>query len=264
MDSGHLQPADTKMSSSEILQFESPRAPLVGVPWRARLRAQCREFLLRSWTLHQMHRGIYSHEGALQLAAMLDGAEYAAEHMRGAYASSDRNEILLRGIDQAPHEGLFLEFGVWSGRAINLTAERVNTTVHGFERFEEPPTDWRHGYSRDHNHMGSRQVSLLPNVTRHAGRLEDTLPKFTATYDAPIAFLHINCYRDSSTKFILDHLASRLRVGTVIAFNKYFNFPGWRNHEYRAFQELVQDRSLRYRYLAYNTAEWNVAIQFTR
>jgi hypothetical protein len=253
-----------QMSPTEVLQFDSYHPPLVGAPWRARLRAQCREFLVRSWMLRQMHRGIYSHEGALQLAAMVDGAEYAAERMRGAHASSDRNEILLRGIDRASHEGLLLEFGVWNGRAINLTAERVNATVHGFESFEDPPADWLHGYARDHNHVGARRPSVLPNVMRHAGRLEETLPRFLAAHEAPIAFLHINCYRDASTKFILDHLASRLRVSTVIVFNRYFNFPGWQNHEYRAFQELVQKRSLRYRYLAYNTVEWNVAVQITR
>jgi hypothetical protein len=219
---------------------------------------------MRSWTLRQMHRGIYSHEGALQLAAMLDGAEYAAEHMRGAHATSDRNEILLRGVDHAPHEGLFLEFGVGNGRSINLTAERVNSTVHGFDSFEHAPRNPQPSHALGHLQRSGRHPAVLPNVMLHVGQIRETLPDFVAACDSPIAFLHIKCNHYSPTNFVFHHLGCRLRIGTVIVFNAYFNFPGWRNHGYRAFQELVQERALRYRYLAYNTAEWNAAVQIIR
>jgi hypothetical protein len=252
------------MSTSDILQVERTDPVLTGVPWRARLRAQCREFLLRSWTLRQMHKAVYSHEGALKLAAMLDGAEYAAEHMRNAHASSDRDEILLRGVDQAPHDGLFIEFGVWSGRTVNLIAERINATVHGFDAFEAPPKHWEPGYSRTLFHADGRRASVRPNVTLHLGVLRDTLPGFITKFEEPVALLHINCYLYSSTQLILHHLANHIRPGTVIVFGQYFNYPGWRNHAYRAFQEFVEERSLGYRYLSYNTVGWNVAVQINR
>jgi len=210
-----------------------------------------------------MHKGIYTHEGALRLAAVLDGAEYAAEHMRGALASSDKDEILLRGIDHAPHDGLFLEFGVWSGRTINLIAERVNTIVHGFDSFQGLPEDWQPGYHRGSFDTHGRVPYVRPNVMLHTGWFHETLPEFITKCDTSIAFLHIDCDLYSSTKTVLEYLGDRLRPGSVIVFDEYFNYPGWRNHEYRAFQELQQERSLQYRYLAYNTAEWNVAVQIT-
>jgi hypothetical protein len=43
--------------------------------------------------------------------------------------------------------------------------------------------------------------------------------------------------------------------------DEYFNYVGWRDHEFKAFQELVERRSLRYRYLAYNTHRENAAVQ---
>jgi hypothetical protein len=49
--------------------------------------------------------------------------------------------------------------------------------------------------------------------------------------------------------------------GTVILFDEYFNYPGWRDHEHRAFTELVEERCLKCRWLAYNTVEWNAAVQ---
>jgi predicted O-methyltransferase YrrM len=247
------------MSTSDILQVDHSDTPPVGVPWTARLRAHCREFLLHSWTLRQMHKAIYSHEGALQLAAFVDGAEYAAEHMRGAHASTDKNEVFLRGLDQAPQDGLFLEFGVGCGRTINLAAGHVNVTVHGFDRFEDQRKEWQPGVPPKR-----RRPSVRPNVTLHVGRFQDTLPGFAAANDASIAFLHANFRHYTSTEIIFQHLGDRLRPGTVIVFDRYFNFPGWRNHAYRSFQELVQERSLSYRYLAYNTVGTNVAAQITR
>ncbi len=56
-------------------------------------------------------------------------------------------------------------------------------------------------------------------------------------------------------------LADGFGPGTVILFDEHFNYPGWRDHEYKAFQEFVASRSLRCRYLAYNTSEWNVAVK---
>jgi hypothetical protein len=73
----------------------------------------------------------------------------------------------------------------------------------------------------------------------------------------------VDCDLYSSTKTIFDHLGERLRPGSVIVFDEYFNYVGWREHEYRAFQECVHARSLRYRYVAYNTREYNVAVQIT-
>jgi methyltransferase family protein len=249
------------MSSSDLLQIDKPDAPLLGVRRRTRLRAQLRELLLRSWILRQIHKGVYSHEGALKLGAMLDGAEYAAEHMRGAHASTDKDEILLRALEHAPHDGLFLEFGVWSGRTINLIAERVNATVHGFDSFQGLPEDWQPGYRRGSFHTNGRLPSVRPNVTLHVGWFHETLPSFIAEHCEPIAFLHVDCDLYSSTKTVFQYLADRLRPGSVIVFDEYFNYPGWRNHEYRAFQEVVEEHSLRYSYLGYNTVEWNVAVQ---
>ena len=43
-----------------------------------------------------------------------------------------------------PDQGLILEFGVWSGKTINMIADNVGQSrqVHGFDSFEGLPEDW--------------------------------------------------------------------------------------------------------------------------
>ena len=37
----------------------------------------------------------------------------------------------------------------------------------------------------------------------------------------------------------------------MIVFDEYFNYPNWRNHEYKAWQEFVSEAGLDYEYLAF-------------
>ena len=39
--------------------------------------------------------------------------------------------------------------------------------------------------------------------------------------------------------------------GTIILFDEYFNYPNWEKHEFKAFQELVAERRMKYTYLGY-------------
>jgi len=211
--------------------------------------------------LRLVRKEVFTHDGSRRLAALLEGAEYAARHMRDARRCTDKMEILMCGMEHSSPPGLFLEFGVWSGKTINRIAGCVNSTVHGFDSFEGLPEDWFGSYVKGSFHRKGSLPAVKPNVKLHVGWFNDTLPAFVAEHPEQIAFLHVDCDLYSSTKTIFDMLGDRIRPGTVIVFDEYFNYPGWRDHEYRAFQEFIQQRSLKYRYLAYNTSEWNVAVQ---
>jgi hypothetical protein len=104
---------------------------------------------------------------------------------------------------------------------------------------------------------------VRPNVILHKGWFDETLPDFVAENPGPVAFLHVDCDLYSSTKTIFQYVGDRIVPGTVIVFDEYFNYPGWREHEHKAFQELVQERNLKYRWLAYNSVEWNAALVIT-
>jgi hypothetical protein len=50
-------------------------------------------------------------------------------------------------------------------------------------------------------------------------------------------------------------------VGTVIVFDEYFNFPGWRNHEYRAWTEFVARTGTEFDYLGYTADNEQVVVR---
>jgi hypothetical protein len=207
---------------------------------------------------------IYDHASARRLVALAEGAEYAECHMRDALATPDKYVVLLQGLKLAPADGLVAEFGVWRGSTINVIAERVGerTTVHGFDSFEGLPEDWQGPFRKGLFHMQGQLPDVRANVELHPGWFHVTVPQFAAEHPGtPIGFLHVDCDLYSSTKTIFDNLGDRLRPGSIIVFDEYFNYPGWRQHEYKAFQELVAKHALRYRYVAYSTRDWNTAVQ---
>jgi hypothetical protein len=49
----------------------------------------------------------------------------------------------------------------------------------------------------------------------------------------------------------LSSLANNFEKGTIIIFDEYFGYTGWRHHEFKAWQELVKYKGLEYRYIGY-------------
>ena len=49
-------------------------------------------------------------------------------------------------------------------------------------------------------------------------------------------------------------------MGSIIVFNEYFNYPNWKQHEYKAFQEFVQQHDVQYEYLCWGQFEVLVRI----
>ena len=212
-----------------------------------------------------MSENVYNHEGAARLVAFAEGAAYAASNMKGAIACDFKDDVMMRTLDLAPPEGLVLEFGVWNGATVNMIADRVGSSrqVHGFDSFEGLPEDWFGEYVKGMFHTGGKLPNVRPNVKLHAGWFENTLPDFISKHRENIAFIHVDCDLYSSTKTIFDFLGDRLVPGSVILFDEYFNYPGWREHEYRAFHELIEERALKYRWVAYNRREYNAGVQIT-
>jgi predicted O-methyltransferase YrrM len=110
---------------------------------------------------------------------------------------------------------------------------------------------------------GGRLPRVEPNVKLIKGWFDQTLPRFAEQHPGPVAMLHIDCDLYSSTKCVLDILGDRIGPGAVLVFDEFFNYPGWEEHEYRAFTEFVQARRLSHEYLCYNGEHEQVAIRIT-
>ena len=93
----------------------------------------------------------------------------------------------------------------------------------------------------------------------HVGWFNHTLPRWSLT--GPVAFLHIDSDLYSSAQYVLDYLADQIVPGTVVVFDEYFNFPGWQQDEFRAWQEFVARKQLKYEYLGFVSGHQEVAVR---
>jgi hypothetical protein len=195
-----------------------------------------------------------------KLAAAIDSANYMNLRLARCERYPGALDLLDAGMKARSVEGMILEFGVFSGHTINHIASHAEETVYGFDSFEGLPEDWRPDFGQ-----GSFQVSELPetrsNVELVVGWFDDTLPQFAASHHGPVSLLHVDCDLYSSTKTIFHFLAKRIVSGTIIVFDEYFNYVGWRNHEYKAFQEFIVASGLSYRYLGVVPGNQQVAVQ---
>lgn len=192
--------------------------------------------------------------------AAIDSARYYSAEMLKAQCFSDDNSLRHFSISRKRSEGLVLEFGVASGRTTNQIARAVAPTkIYGFDGFTGLPEDWSPEFRCGAFKQALPRVE--PNVELVIGMFEETLPMFLERRDGQVvSFLHVDCDLYSSTKTIFEHLGTRIVSGTVIMFDEYFNYPGWRDHEYKAFQEFVTSRSLEYSYIGFNRYHQQVTV----
>ncbi len=169
-------------------------------------------------------------------------------------------QALETGIDAAVNDGLVLEFGVRFGTSIRQIAALATQDVHGFDSFEGIPEAWNREPKGAYSTKGF-VPSVQRNVTLHKGWFEETLPRFLEEHDSPVRFINIDCDIYSSTKTVLDLLATRIAPGTVIVFDEYLGNETWREDEFKAFQEAVRKHGWRYEYLCFSFMTKQVVVR---
>jgi hypothetical protein len=198
----------------------------------------------------------------LQLHAKRDSVAYVLERMANAIMFRDRWDLLEFALERAPAEGLLLEFGVADGASTRFLAARTPRVVHGFDSFEGLPEDWTGTAERRGKFTQAGRLPSVPaNARLHKGWFNETVPGFLAAEQGKVAFVHVDCDIYSSTKLVFDQIGGRLAAGAVIVFDEYFNYPGWRQHEWKAFQEWVAATGMRYEYIGFTQKNGHVAVQ---
>jgi predicted O-methyltransferase YrrM len=190
----------------------------------------------------------------LQMHARRESAAYVRKHMPSAMMFRGRWDLLDAALDEAPRDGLVLEFGVEKGASANFIARRLHergseSVVHAFDSFEGLPGEWSGTFERKGKFsLGGRLPSVLPNVRLHKGWFEETLPLFMRDHPGNLSLVHIDCDIYSSTREVLGSLRGRIQPGTVIVFDEYFNYHNWQRHEFMAWREFVEQEGITYSY----------------
>lgn len=213
------------------------------------------DFLLDA-DAHNIHR-------AMQRRALEDTSQFVEDHLFLTPPFRNKFDLLAAALAAVKVVGgLYCEFGVHSGSTINFIAERAGHPVFGFDSFEGLPEDWRPGVQKGHFAM-SQLPKVLPNVRLVKGWFHESLPGFLRENTAAAAFIHVDCDLYSSTRTIFELMAHRIVPGTVLHFDEFFNYPGWRRGEYMAFQELLASRGLEFEYVGYVMNHEQVAVRIT-
>jgi len=170
-------------------------------------------------------------------------------------------------INQVTISGLWLEFGVGSGKSLSFIAQQKPAhIIYGFDSFMGLPEDWvlsaERIYSKDtYSRNGIAPTLSAKNTALIIGLFAETLNDFCVLHKEPCAFIHIDCDLYSSTIDVLDGLfkAGKITTGTVILFDEFYNYPNYKDYEYRAFETFIANTGLNYRWLAHTESpvEWN-------
>ena len=200
----------------------------------------------------------------------------------------DHTSLLNGGLPCASADGLWLEFGVWKGTSARLIADYCmarNLTLpalFAFDSFLGLPENWRDVWKL--GRTGRRRAASLTRGTfalagvppklpeRYDAAIEwvvgwfnESLPRFLHAHpDKHVSFLHVDSDLYSSATTQLKLLRPRLKHGTILVFDEFFNYPEYLDHEILALWEFLRDdRKLSVQVIATSTRkiEWQPQVE---
>lgn len=196
------------------------------------------------------------------LLASVESAQFFQESMKMVPNLGFRAPVLKKGIQEVSLEGLWLEFGVANGASLKDIACQTKQAVYGFDSFEGLPEDWTYFQKKSRYTLGGKfPVNLPDNVELVKGWFDETLPSFLKSHKEPVAFLHVDSDLYSSAKTILTFLKDRIKKGSIIVFDEFFNYPGWKEHEYKAFYEFVKENKVDFQFLGFASSQHSVVVK---
>ena len=149
--------------------------------------------------------------------------------------------------------GEVLDLGVYKGGSTRALARIFpDKTIHGFDSFEGLSGDWSYVLKGGFGDVQGSLPEVPGNVCLYKGWFDDTLPQWASEHTGHrISLLRIDCDIYSSTKTVFDELGHLISSGTWILFDELIGYPGWRQHEYKAFEEFLDSSSFGVEYVAY-------------
>ena len=212
------------------------------------------------------YRYRYNIFDSIHKEATKDSVKYICENASNSVMLGNRKQLLKFALKEYVKNSeykdkLFLEFGTYKGELINFCSSLIpEAKFYGFDSFEGLPETsgvWLKGEFD----VKEKLPKVNKNVSLIKGYFNETLPKFLEEYKEKAAFIHIDCDLYSSTKTVFDNIYDRVVPNTVIQFDEYYNYPGWRNHEFKAFQEFCKKYSVEYEYIGISHMQVAVVIK---
>ncbi len=208
-----------------------------------------------------------SHQNVVEVIienALRDSADYADSEMKEALYFRSKEELWDFACSKIEIDGLVAEFGVFTGYSINYFAKRLgrHTTIYGFDSFEGLQEDWRgHILKRGAFSLGGRLPKVASNVELKKGWFDRTVPDFVAKHPENFSFIHVDSDTYEAARILLKAVGRKLQKGTIMVFDEYFGYRGWRVGEWKAWREFVESTGLQYEYLGFAKAQVAIRIK---
>jgi hypothetical protein len=159
--------------------------------------------------------------------------------------------------------GLALEFGVYLGQSLKITAETLNKVgfngyIAGFDGFRGLPVDWVPGLGKGsfgprkpskHNRCSTPECiaatvrsKLPPNVGLEVGWFQETLPRVLEAYpNSTAAYIHLDGDLFVSAVIPLQLLRRRIVPGSILIFDELYHYEQYQEHEMLALYLWMGD-----------------------
>lgn len=197
--------------------------------------------------------------------------EFVSKYLYNAKCLESDAEAIRFASDSVIIDGAFLEMGTRIGKTLSFIGMlNPKKQVYGFDSFNGFSEDWNSGFqympsgivakdalALDDNY-GFKEGKFIPpmpkNVVIFKGYFCEVLPQFKQQIlkGDPIAFLHIDCDTYSSTRDVFSALKENIVSGTVILFDELYNYPNFREHEWKALQELQVEKNIDIDFIGFN------------
>jgi hypothetical protein len=198
----------------------------------------------------------------LERRTSIECADYAQSKMEKALLFYTKAALWDHALTKVNVNGIFAEFGVFSGISINHIATKMeNNVIYGFDSFEGLKEDWAgHDFTKGAFDLAGKPPKVRSNVRLIKGWFDKSIPEFLAQHSEPFAFIHFDCDTYEATKSALDLIGNRIQKDTVIVFDEYFGYRGWKIGEFKAWQEFVSSSNIEYQYLGFSAQEVSIRV----
>ena len=190
--------------------------------------------------------------------------EHFKEIFKTTVLFTGRNEIREYAIENAisndeQQEGFYLEFGVFKGSSTNFFSKYVKK-LYAFDSFEGLREDWTGSPLRKGYFNLNKQIPKLnSNIEPIVGFVQDTLDDFLKKHNPKINFVHLDMDTYPATIYALERLKPFFNKDAIIIFDELYNYPGWKDGEYKALKEVFKDDE--YIFKAFNVLGVQAVIQ---
>lgn len=199
--------------------------------------------------------------------------QFVQPHLGEAMVFRSQGAIREHAIRKLPpFDGLCLEFGTGWFNSIRLFAAHLGNSnaeqiIYGFDTFEGLPEEWPGTDAGVGAFHIPTPTDLPGNVRLIKGLVQETAPGFLVQHNAPIRFLHMDLDLYAPTLAVLEAALPFLRSGTVILFDEFTGYAGYRHGELKAWHEfmpLLASAGLGFRYAAFSYGQAMVVITAAR